>query len=162
RLYDRSISWSFILLFPVVLLVVAFAREGLAVWLGESFAVHSTRVLQLLSIGILLHALAQPAFAIVQGLGRADLAAKLHLLELPLYLFTLYWAIRRYGINGAALVWTMRVGVDLIALYGIAQRLLPEAARIHRWAVTGVVAALAANAVYLFTLDLVVKIPLVV
>jgi O-antigen/teichoic acid export membrane protein len=162
RLYDRSISYTFFTLFPVILIMVAFAREGLTLWLGEAFALRSALVLQLLAVGVLLNSLAHPPFALIQGLGRPDLSAKLHLLELPAYLLALWWALRHYGIEGAALVWTLRVAVDLVALYGIAQRLFPAATTVHRRAVYRTTASLAAIAVYLFALSPAVKIPSVV
>lgn len=159
RIYERSLSYSVLALFPIVLVMVAFARESLTLWLGEPFAAHSFLVLQLLAFGVLLYSLAQPPFALIQGLGRPDLTAKLHLLELPVYLLALWWAMRRWGIVGAALVWTLRVAVDLVALCGIAQRLLPTISLIHRRAVHGVTASLAIMAIYLFTLSPSIKVP---
>jgi O-antigen/teichoic acid export membrane protein len=132
RIYDKSVRYSLLGLFPVILLMVAFAREGLTVWLGESFSQHSALVLQVLAVGVLLNSLAQPPFALIQGLGRPDLTAKLHLLELPVYLLALWWALDRHGIEGAALVWTLRVALDLAALAAIAQRLFPAALAVHR------------------------------
>jgi O-antigen/teichoic acid export membrane protein len=158
RIYDRGIRYSFLTLFPIILVVVAFARESLTIWLGEPFALHSTLVLQLLAIGVLLNSLAQPPFALIQALGRPDLTAKLHLLELPVYLLALWWALQHYGINGAALVWTLRVAIDLLALYGIAQRLLPAASAIHRRAVYSVSVSLATVGFYLFALSPHVKV----
>jgi O-antigen/teichoic acid export membrane protein len=158
RIYDRSLWYSFLTLFPVILLMVAFAREGLTLWLGESFAQHSFRVLQVIAFGVLLNSLAQPPFALIQGLGRPDLAARLHLLELPAYLIALWWALPRHGIAGAAVVWTVRVGVDLIALSGMAQRLFPATAMVHRRVVGSVAASLAAAAIYLGTLGPLVKV----
>src|SRR5207247_10477417 len=78
-------------LFPLCLLTVAFGREALAIWLGRNFADNSTRVLQLLAIGVFLNGLANVPFALIQAVGRPDITAKLHLLELPAYLTTLWW-----------------------------------------------------------------------
>lgn len=154
RIYDRSIKYSFLALFPIILLAIAFAREGLALWLGEHFADKSTLVLQLLALGVLLNGISQPPFALIQGIGRPDLTAKLHLLELPVYLLALWWALEHYGINGAALVWTLRIAVDTIALYGITQRLLPAAAAMHRRALYSLTAGVVTVIIYLFALSL--------
>ncbi|HXJ81899.1 MAG TPA: flippase [Candidatus Methylomirabilis sp.] len=158
-IYDRSLTYSLLGLFPVVLVMVAFAREGLTLWLGESFAMHGAVVLQLLAIGVLLNSLAVAPFVLVQGLGRPDLTAKLHLLELPFYLAALWWALPRWGIVGAALVWTLRVAVDLVALCGIAQHLFPAVRAVHHRAMYGVIAAVATVAIYLMTLGPSVKVP---
>jgi O-antigen/teichoic acid export membrane protein len=61
----------------------------------------------------------------VQGVGRPDLTAKLHLLELPVYLGLLFWLIHADGIEGAAIAWSVRMVVDALALFFIAKRFLP-------------------------------------
>src|SRR5215469_12983307 len=126
-LFSRGLKYTFIALFPAVLLVVAFAKEGLGVWLGLTFAGHSTHVLQLLAIGVLINSVAQIAFALVQGLGRADLTAKLHLLEVPVYTVMLLALVVSKGIDGAAAAWLLRVAVDMLLLLVISGRLLSKA-----------------------------------
>lgn len=82
--------------------------------------------MQLLALGTLLNGLGLVPFALVQGVGRPDLTAKLHLCELPLYVPLLWWLIRAHGIEGAALAWLLRMMFDTGALFIIATRLLPE------------------------------------
>jgi len=121
----RGTKYIYVALFPLVLVLVAFAHEGLTVWLGAAFAANSSRVLQWLSAGVLLSGLAQLPFAQIQGAGRPDLTAKLHLIELPCYLLGLWWLIERYGISGAALAWVIRVALDASLLFVLSGRLLP-------------------------------------
>jgi O-antigen/teichoic acid export membrane protein len=121
-LYRRCVKYIFLVLFPAVVLTVGLARSGLTLWLGADFAQHSFRVLQWLAVGVLLNGLATIPFALVQGAGRPDLTAKLHLVELPLYLLALWWLISVYGVEGAAMAWTARVGVDGVVLFGMAHR----------------------------------------
>jgi len=124
RLYSRCVKYIFLILFPAVVVTVGLARSGLTLWLGADFAQHSYRVLQWLAVGVLLNGLATIPFALVQGVGRPDLTAKLHLIELPLYLLGLWWLISAYGVEGAAMAWTARVGVDGAVLFGVAHRFL--------------------------------------
>jgi O-antigen/teichoic acid export membrane protein len=121
-LYKRSIKYVFLMLFPLVLLTVILAHRGLALWLGADFAQHSFRVLQWLALGVFINGLSQIPFALLQGAGRPDLTAKLHLIELPCYLLALWWLISTYGVEGAAIAWTARVGVDALVLFVMAQR----------------------------------------
>jgi O-antigen/teichoic acid export membrane protein len=125
-LYDRSIKLLFFCLFPVIITVIVLAHDGLKLWLSADFAEHSTRVLQLLAAGIFINCLAQVPFALIQGVGRPDLSAKLHLLELPGSLLALWYLSRHYGINGAALVWAARALIDALFLFGISKRFLPQ------------------------------------
>ncbi len=124
-LFGRGIKYVFLCLFPICLLIITFAPEGLDLWLGQEFVNKSTHVLQWLAVGVFLNSLAHIAFAFIQGIGRPDLTAKLHLIELPLYLLLVWYLIGAYGIEGAAIAWAVRTGIDAIFLFGIAQRLLP-------------------------------------
>ena len=124
-LYGRSVKYVLLALFPIVLLIVAFAQNGLTVWLGADFAQHSTRVAQWLVVGVFANSLALIPFTFVQGVGRPDLTAKLHLLELPAYLALLFCMVHSNGIQGAAIAWTLRTTVDAVALFVMARRFLP-------------------------------------
>jgi O-antigen/teichoic acid export membrane protein len=127
-LFGRGVKYIFLGLFPISLLIVTLAFEGLDLWLGAD----STSVLQWLTLGVFINSLAQIAFALVQGAGRPDLTAKLHLIELPFYLLAIWWLIGSYGIEGAAIAWVIRIGVDAIFLFGMAHRFLPIKASIIR------------------------------
>jgi O-antigen/teichoic acid export membrane protein len=126
RLFSLSVKYIYIALFPLALLIVAFAREGLTFWLDDIFAAQSAAVLQWLAVGVLINSLAHVPFALIQGAGRPDLTAKLHLLELPFYLVCVSLLIHLHGITGAAIAWTMRVSVDAILLFFLASRLFLE------------------------------------
>lgn len=131
-LLDQGMKYIFLGLFPIILIMVTLAHEGLSFWLGKDFARLGAPVLQWLSAGILLNALAQIPFAQVQGAGRPNLTAKLHLVELPCYLIALWWLIKGYGIVGAAIAFVARVGVDLAALLMLSRRLLPDSTAVIR------------------------------
>jgi O-antigen/teichoic acid export membrane protein len=122
RLFDRGLRTIFVLFFPLTLLVVTLAPELLRLWLGEEFARESTSVLRWLAIGAFFNALAQVPFALIQGAGRPDFTARLHLLELPLYVVALWELVRVWGPEGAAIAWTLRVGADAAVLFAAAAR----------------------------------------
>ncbi len=124
HLFNRSVNYIFLSLFPIVLIIVTFAHEGLTLWLGSEFAENSTVVLQLLAIGVFINSHAHVPSGLVQGAGRPDLTAKLHLIELPFYLLTLWWLLDVYGILGAAIAWVARVAFDTLVLFILAHRLL--------------------------------------
>jgi len=141
-LFGRGIKYVFLCLFPICLLIITFASEGLDLWLGQEFVDKSTHVLQWLALGVFLNSLAHIAFAFIQGVGRPELTAKLHLIELPLYLLLVWYLIGAYGIEGAAIAWALRIGIDAIFLFGIAQHLLPTKISIGMRKVLAMVGAL--------------------
>lgn len=114
---NKSVKYIFFLLFPLVLLIVSFAYEGMYVWLGEKFAINSSLILQLLAIGVLFNSMAYIPFSYLQGVGRPDITAKIQLAELPFYVAFMWFAIDEFGIKGAALVWTLRIIVDSVLLF---------------------------------------------
>ena len=132
-LFDRTVKCLLVVLFPLVLLTVVLAQDGLKLWLGADFAQNSFRVLQWLSVGVFLNSLAQAPFWLLQGVGRPDLTAKLQLIELPAYAIALYWLTKAYGVQGTAIAWTARVGIDALLLFVLTKRFLPFGAsfRLH-------------------------------
>lgn len=125
RLFQQGVKYIFLALFPITLLLVTLAFEGLNLWLGEEFAQHSARVVQWLTAGILINSLAFVPFGLLQGAGRPDLTAKVHMLELPLYLLAIWFLLKAYGIEGVAIAWLLRVTLDAVILFFLVQRLLP-------------------------------------
>jgi len=116
----------FLSLFPITLTVVVFADEILRAWLGQEFSANSGKVLQILAVGVLVNSLAHPATVLIQGAGRPDKIAKVHLIELALYLPILWYLTGTFGIVGAAVAWTLRVALDAALLHLIASLLLPH------------------------------------
>jgi O-antigen/teichoic acid export membrane protein len=128
-LFCKGVKYILLILFPATLVLVAMAHEGLNVWVGPVFARNSALVLQCLCVGMLLNAQAQIAFALVQGAGKPELTATLHLVELPFYLVGLRLLVGAYGVIGAALAWVMRAVFDTAVLFALVGRLLPEGRR---------------------------------
>lgn len=114
------------LMLPPLLVLTIFAKPLLTLWLGQSFALPVVPVFQLLVLGIFANSAAHVPYAILQAYGRSDLTAKLHLLELPVFIGLLVWAVSVWGVYGAALAWTLRVVLDTGMLYGLAMLLQPS------------------------------------
>src|SRR5688572_26032886 len=81
--FARGLRYVVVLVFPAAVLVVLFAHEGLTLWIGDEFAAASTRIAQILAVGLFVNGLAMIPLIFLYGVGRADMAAKLHLVELP-------------------------------------------------------------------------------
>jgi O-antigen/teichoic acid export membrane protein len=63
---------------------------------------------------------------VLQSAGRPDITAKLHMIELPLYLPALWWLITDFGIQGAAMAWVFRIALDMVLLFILSIRIMPE------------------------------------
>ena len=126
KLYSLGGRAILVIIAPVVLVLVVFAREGLGAWLGIEFSEKSAPVLQWLAIGVYLNSYAQLPIAFVQGIGRADITAKLHLLELPIYITLMIWLLKTHGIVGVAIAWVLRACLDAMLLTFIAHWLVKD------------------------------------
>jgi O-antigen/teichoic acid export membrane protein len=114
-----------VLLLPPIVLAISFASTLLAFWLGGGFAEHATDIFQWLLLGVLVNGCAYIPYAALQAQGRADLTARLHVLELPIFAILLVSSVWRWGVEGAAIAWTLRVSLDAVLLYVSAWWLQP-------------------------------------
>jgi O-antigen/teichoic acid export membrane protein len=155
NLHARAIKFLLLTLGPLLALLIVLAPEILRLWLGADFAAQSTLVLQILAVGVLVNSLACLPLALIQGLGRPDVAAKFHIFELPVYAILLWFLIQRMGIAGAALAWSFRVALDALLLFGASWRL--QFASLRSLVENGILRSLAAVLLLAAALALVTK-----
>lgn len=123
KLFSRGVKFIFIFLYPVTLILVTFAFEGINIWLGITFAEKSYFVMQMLALGVLLNSLAYVPFSYLQGIGKPKIPALVNLFELPFYVLVLWFAISKWEINGAAVVWLLRMVIDTIILFAFSEKI---------------------------------------
>ncbi len=125
ELFRAGVWTVFLTMYPIAFIVITFAPEILRLWLGSTFAEQSTDVLRWLALGVLMNSLASLPFALLQGIGRSDTTAKIHLAEAPVYIVLMVWLIQGYGIKGAAIAWCARTTLDMLLLSWYTTRQLP-------------------------------------
>ena len=106
---------------PVVVAGLVLLRPFLQVWVGRAFALQAAPIAEILLLGVWINGLAFVPFALLQARGRPDVVARFHLLELVPYAVLLWLGLRRFGIDAAAAVWALRVGVDAALLFNAAE-----------------------------------------
>jgi O-antigen/teichoic acid export membrane protein len=122
-LFRKSSTHVFLLIAPACAAVMLLGKEGLHLWMGDSFATRSYLVAELLAAGILFNAVARTPIMFVQASGRVMWTGLLHLAEVPFYVVALWLLLRRFGIAGAAVAYSVRQAVDCVALYVMSVRL---------------------------------------
>jgi O-antigen/teichoic acid export membrane protein len=123
RALIRSLKFIILTVGPTAVALAFFARPVLALWLGPRFASEGTLVLQILVLAMFANSLAQVPFALLYGLGRPDLPAKFHLIELPICIGLDWFLIKKYALVGAAVAWVVNNGLDLLLLTAWACRM---------------------------------------
>ena len=120
--FTHSVKYLLIIMLPLIGGLIILAQPLLFFWLGADFAQQSSTVMQILAVGFLINSLAHIPHAALQATGRPDLTAKLHLIELPVYLICLFPLIKILGLPGVALAWTLRVTLDAAFLFWLCCR----------------------------------------
>jgi O-antigen/teichoic acid export membrane protein len=118
ELCSRSLKSLLLISAPTLLVLALFAKQILRGWLGQDFADQSTFTLQILALGMLVNSLALVPFSLLQGIGRPDLTGKFSLVELFFQVICCWLLVRRFGIAGAALAWTLRALLDALLMFG--------------------------------------------
>ncbi|MEP6506617.1 MAG: oligosaccharide flippase family protein [Gemmatimonadales bacterium] len=109
------------LLFPLCLTLLAFAPAILRLWLGPVFSDTAGTALRILSVGVFFGGLAHLPLALLYGSNRPDIPAKIHVVEVILYMPFAFFLVKTWGISGAAAAWSTRCAADL-ALYEATSR----------------------------------------
>jgi O-antigen/teichoic acid export membrane protein len=117
RLYEGSMRYLLIMLLPGILFLFMFGSDLLSLWMGTIFALQTSWILQILSVGVLLNCMANIPYYALQALGRPDITGKLHLGEVPFYVVLCVILIPRFGIVGAALASSIRISLDAVLLF---------------------------------------------
>lgn len=122
RRFSQAVKVVALAIGPILVALAAFAPEVLTVWVGAEFAAVGALPLRILALGVFWSALAHIVISLLQGVGRPDLVARAHAVELVVYVPLLTWLILGWGVVGAAVAWTLRATLDLALLGGMAVR----------------------------------------
>ena len=117
KLYKASFNLLLLASGIFAVLFICFGRDFLAIWIDENFATESYVVLQVVTVGALFNFLARIPFSFIQGVGRPDITAKFHVLELPIFLTLLVVLTDSFGIVGAAYASAIRMILDFVLLH---------------------------------------------
>ena len=108
------------LMTPATVLGVGLAEPFLRLWLGAAHGGGTASVAAILALGTWTNAFARVPYALLQARGRPQAMALTHLAELLPYIGLLYLCLTRFGLEGAALVWSLRTTADAVVLFWLA------------------------------------------
>lgn len=104
------------LMFFISATLAVFLPLILSLWVGENLNPISVTIGQILCVGVFANSIGTMFYALLHAQGRADLTAKLHMLELPFFLFGLFISVKAFGVTGVAFAWVGRMVFDTIML----------------------------------------------
>jgi O-antigen/teichoic acid export membrane protein len=126
KLYANGLKYTLLVMTPLILAVVLFAKNILTLWIGKDFAAKSTLVLQLLAIGMLLNAVSQVACTLLDAVGKPGLRAKVFLAVVAPFLILLVVLTKLFGLNGAAAGWLLGTALHTGWYLLLSRKVLPE------------------------------------
>lgn len=112
HLMGLALSAIAVTMTPFCILIIAIVGPFFTFWLGRELAGVSSPVAYLLIAGIWANSIALVPFTMLQGSGRPDIVAKIHVLEILPYWLLLGGSLLLFGLPGAALAWAARATVD--------------------------------------------------
>jgi O-antigen/teichoic acid export membrane protein len=115
-MFCKSVRWLFFLMLPISLIVTFFSKKILTIWINNSFASESFILLSVFSFGVFVSCLAQIPFTVLQSAGRSNVTAKIHMIELPLFILTMWLLTKNYGVLGSACAWVFRISIDAVLM----------------------------------------------
>ena len=121
RIHNKRIN---ILSLLMVSLFLIFFYPGFYLWLGPDFIHNAVLVIVVQALGILFCTMSQLPMVYAYARGAPHLVASIYGAEALLYLAIGPWAFDKYGIMGAALIWTSRLVIEYFALNLLAKRLI--------------------------------------
>lgn len=123
-LFRKSLFIIGLLVIPPALIAFVFAPQILTLWLGADFSMKGQAIFRVLLVGIAINALSAMPYALLQASGRPDLNAKIHIIELPIYLLAAYFFSTWWGLIGVAVAWSFRIFLDAIVLFVVGDRIM--------------------------------------
>lgn len=122
-IFFKSVSWLYILIFPITSIFAIFPYEIISIWIGKDFAQESYLLMRIFSFGILINCLAHIPYTLIQSANSARVTAAIHCLQFPFFIFLIWWMTLTYGVVGAACAWLIRMSVDSVLMFAACWKL---------------------------------------
>lgn len=121
RLSLTALNAVSVVMTPAALVSILCAGPFFQLWLGREIGSPAAQIACILLPGIWANGLGLVALAILQGQGKPKYVALAHVAEAIPYAVLLYFGLTLFGIAGAALAWSLRVGADAFILMRLAR-----------------------------------------
>jgi O-antigen/teichoic acid export membrane protein len=123
-LYRKGLSGLFLLVTPAAVLLAFIARPFLSLWAGPQYGAHSTTPFLVILAGVWFDCLASMPISYMLSSGRAKLIARIRVGELIPYLAAAWILTEKFGVIGAASVWSAGCVLDSVLLFAAARRVM--------------------------------------
>ena len=124
KVFGFSVLLTALFMGIVCSFIFLFSYEFMSIWISIDFAEKSFFYLRVFSVGMFFSCVAYIPFSFIQSMGGSVFIARSQLIQLPFYVFFLYWSVVSYGLSGLAVIWLVRIVLDSFLLSGFSMYLM--------------------------------------
>lgn len=109
-----------LLLVPALAAAMVLIEPLSRLWIGDAAAASVVPIARIMMVGIYANCIAYIPLVMLQASGTPERVAKVHLWQTPVFLAVMFVAASKFGVIGAAVVWSGRLIADAMILLWIA------------------------------------------
>lgn len=105
------------LITPIIVLALVLIEPFLFLWVGKGIASTAVPLALIVLLGTWISSIAYVPAVLLQARGRPDIVAKIRTAELPVFLLVLFFALREFGLLGAATLLSLKATIDAMLMF---------------------------------------------
>lgn len=122
QLYALALRLLSLWIVPAAALLLFAARPLISVWAGPRYGAKSTDAVYIMLVGVVLNVLDYGPQTLLEAHGRTRTIALVRLLELGPVIALTVILIKAFGVDGAALAWSLRFAIETVVFTVLAYR----------------------------------------
>jgi O-antigen/teichoic acid export membrane protein len=123
--FVRANRYLLTMLMPILFVLYVWAPTIFTLWIGMEFAAQATLPFRILILGYGFALLAPLSGVLLEAVGRPDTVTKLFVIEAPFNIAIVWILTKSFGLEGAALSYTVRAIVETILIWFVVARVTP-------------------------------------
>ncbi len=108
-----------LILVPALAMGMVLIEPLFRLWIGGQATAAVVPIARIMMLGVYANCIAYIPLIALQARGDPDRLAKIHLIQMPVFLLAMYLSTRHFGATGAAIAWSVRLLVDAVVLLWI-------------------------------------------
>ncbi len=125
-LYKKSLVGLFVLVTPAAIILALIARPFFSVWAGPAYGLYSTGPFIVILIGVWANSLSGIPYAYLMTAGKTNVIAWTQVGQLVPYIVAAWILTAKFGVIGAAAVWSVRLVADTVICFWVVRRVDPS------------------------------------
>lgn len=116
KVITKCVQLLTISMVPTCLILMLYGNDVLYIWASVSVPESLHYIFAILSLGLLFNSFGHVPYAYLQATGNVGFTAKLHFIELIVFLPLMYFMCLKFGVLGLLISWLTRVTFDFACL----------------------------------------------